>query len=109
MNTTPPFDFSAFSCQSFRFRLLGEMFQTDECDAITGLRVVASTSRNVCSPTCETSTSIPRSFIRRTTCLPKSVSPRCLDVESGSVSRAAEVAQSVLLFQVRVMYLTPRR
>ncbi len=46
--------------------------------AITGAALVARTSRKVWSETWEISTIIPRRFISRTTCWPKSVSPLCV-------------------------------
>ena len=65
--------------------------------ALGGRVDVATTSQNVESETWETSTSMPSSFIRRTTRLPNPVSP---PPRRGSV---AEPAQSFPLFQVRVM------
>ena len=69
--------------------------------------MVLMASQKVCSPTWLTSTIMPRVFILFTSCFPKSVSPLCFNESPLVVSSAAEVAQSVELFQVNVKYLAP--
>ena len=58
---------------------------------------VSSASLIVLSETCETSTSMPRRFISRTTSLPKSLRPLCF------FSPRPASAQSLVLFHVSVM------
>ena len=88
---------------SVMLRGMSESARQLECEAMTGVVVTSSTSWNVLSETWEMSTIMPRRFISRTTCRPKSVRPlwRGASVE--------ESAQSLLRKWVRVMERTPRR
>ena len=66
----------------------------DECEAMTGARLVASAWYMVRSATCEMSTIMPMRFISRTTCRPKSVMPSwCCDRSCRQV--AAGIAELV--------------
>src|SRR5207302_1615671 len=70
--TTPLFFATARSMSSVMF--LGALVRAraEECDAMTGALLIAIASQNVLSATWDMSTIMPRRFISRTTCLPKS-------------------------------------
>src|SRR5437899_1751306 len=74
--TTPPVFASATIMSSVRLRGTLVIARQAECVATTGFVEVLTMSQNVLSETCDTSTIIPRRFISRTTCFPKSFKPR---------------------------------
>ena len=83
--------------RSFMLRGTRAMARAEECEAMTGAVLIASTSSNVASETCEMSTIMPRRFISRTTSRPKSLRPALLGVSVD------ESAQSTFTLCVSVM------
>src|SRR5260370_7423947 len=73
---------SATIISSVRLRGTFAIARQPECVAITGRVEVLTMSQNALSETCETSTIIPRRFISRMTCLPKSFRPRVFPASS---------------------------
>jgi hypothetical protein len=88
----------AFIWSSVRLRLEGHSFAAQEWEAITGLRALRTTSQNVFSCTCETSTTTPSARIAATTSRPKPVSP-----PGPSPTSPEEAAQGRWTLWVRVM------
>src|SRR5262252_100493 len=108
MSITPPFLAKARIMSSVMLRPAFEIARHEEWDAKTGAVLTSRASQNVLSATCEISTIMPRRFISRTTSLPKSVRPLWCAILVSLIS-PEESAHSLVLDQVNVMYLTPRR
>jgi hypothetical protein len=95
--TTPPFFAIRFNKSSGMLRGTSLNARAEEWEAMIGAFETSSASLIVSSETCDTSTSIPRRFISRTTSRPKSFRPPCF-----FCPRPAS-AQLFVLFHVNVM------